>query len=75
MPLVGAELRAKDVLTADAVRVAPSASIRDLDRMSEEQEISGVPVVDQGGRVIVADDEKLPLGIITSMDLLRAFSR
>jgi CBS domain-containing protein len=65
MPAVRADLRARDVMTADPVCISPSAGIRELARLLEEQEISGVPVVDQQGRVI---------GVVTKTDLIRRCS-
>ncbi len=62
MLLTRTELRAKDVMTTDPVCVSPAATIRDLARVFEQCEISGVPVVDQEGRVI---------GIVTKTDLIR----
>jgi CBS domain-containing protein len=62
MASVRQELRARDVMTADPVCVGPSATIRDLGRIFEEHEISGVPVVDQQGRII---------GVVSKTDLIR----
>lgn len=60
-----AELKAKDVMTPDPVCVSPAAGIRELARLFEEHEISGVPVADQQGRVI---------GIVSKTDLIRRCS-
>lgn len=65
MSLVKAELRAKDVMTADPVCVGPSVRLRELARIFEEHEISGVPVLDQEGRVI---------GVVSKTDLIRRCS-
>lgn len=65
MSLVKAELKAKDVMTPDPVCVSPAAGIRELARLFEEHEISGVPVADQQGRVI---------GIVSKTDLIRRCS-
>ncbi|MBX3384478.1 MAG: CBS domain-containing protein [Phycisphaeraceae bacterium] len=62
MSLVKSELKAKDVMTADPVCVPRSARIRELARVFEEHEISGVPVTDQHGKVI---------GVVTKTDLIR----
>lgn len=62
MSLVKTELKAKDVMTADPVCVEPSTRIRELARVFEEHEISGVPVVDQEGRVV---------GVVSKTDLIR----
>jgi predicted transcriptional regulator len=65
MSLVTTELRAKDVMTADPVCVPGSTRIRELARVFEEHEISGVPVVDGEGRVI---------GVVSKTDLIRRCS-
>lgn len=117
MSLIQKELKAKDVMTVNEVCIGPWGTIRKLAHLFETHEVSGVPVVDQAGKVIgevipeplvcvedfmtedplmvgpelsaaavarmmfehrvhraiVADDEKFPIGIITSLDLLGAF--
>ena len=65
MSLVNTELKAKDVMTADPVCVSPSTRIRELARVFEEHEISGVPVTDQEGKVI---------GVVSKTDLIRRCS-
>jgi len=65
MATVNGELRAKDVMTATPVCVGPSATIRELARVFEEHEISGVPVIDVEGRVI---------GVVSKTDLMRRCS-
>jgi CBS domain-containing protein len=65
MSLVKSELKAKNVMTADPVCVQVSARIRELARVFEEHEISGVPVIDQEGRVI---------GVVSKTDLIRRCS-
>ena len=62
MSLLKTELKARDLMTTEPVCVSPSTRIRELARMFEEHEISGVPVVDQEGRVI---------GIVSKTDLIR----
>ncbi len=62
MSIVKTELRAKDVMSTDPVCVAPSTRIRELAQIFEEHEISGMPVVDQEGRVI---------GVVSKTDLIR----
>lgn len=62
MAVVRSEIKARDVMTADPICVAPSTTIRELARVFEENEISGAPVVDQQGRVI---------GIVSKTDLIR----
>jgi CBS domain-containing protein len=65
MTQIKAELRARDVMTADPVCVSPSTTIRELARVFEEHEISGAPVVDQEGRVV---------GVVSKTDLIRRCS-
>jgi CBS domain-containing protein len=62
MPLVKTEQRAKDLMTPDPVCIGPSGTIRELARLFEEHEISGVPVVDPSGMVV---------GIVSKTDLIR----
>ena len=59
-PLVCVE----DFMTEDPLLVGPELSAAAVARMMFERRIH---------RVIVTDDEKFPIGIITSMDLLGAF--
>jgi CBS domain-containing protein len=65
MSLVKTHLKAKDVMTPDPVCVTPSTRLRELARLFEEHEISGVPVVDQQGRVV---------GVVSKSDLIRRCS-
>jgi CBS domain-containing protein len=65
MALVTTETRAKDVMTPDPVCVTPSTTIRELARVFDQNEISGVPVVDKDGRVV---------GIVSKTDLIRRCS-
>lgn len=62
MQAVTTELKARDVMTPDPVCVPPSATMRELARAFEEHEISGVPVVNQEGKVV---------GIVSKTDLIR----
>lgn len=61
-PLVCVE----DFMTEDPLMVGPELSARAVARLMVDKRIH---------RVIVADDERNPLGIITSMDLLGALSK
>lgn len=65
MSMVKAELRAKDIMTPEPVCVEPSATIRELARIFEENEISGAPVVDAQGKVV---------GVVSKSDLIRRVS-
>jgi CBS domain-containing protein len=55
-------LKTKDVMVCEPVCVDPSMTVRQLARIFEENEISGVPVVDTEGHVI---------GIASKTDLIR----
>jgi CBS domain-containing protein len=56
----------QDFMTEDPLMVGPELSAAAVARMMYEKRIH---------RVIVADDERFPLGVITSMDLLGAFPK
>lgn len=62
MAIVKTEMKAKDVMTPEPVCVEPATTIRELARVFEENGVSGVPVVDQQGRVI---------GVVSKTDLIR----
>ena len=55
----------RDIMQTAIVTIAPDAPLRAVQGVFVEQGIHGAPVVDEEGRV---------LGVITSMDLLRAAS-
>ncbi|RWK89791.1 MAG: CBS domain-containing protein [Mesorhizobium sp.] len=55
-------MRAKDVMTARVVTVSPDHSVRHAARIMLDHRISGMPVVDDGGRVV---------GIVSEGDFLR----
>ncbi len=61
-PLVCVE----DFMTEDPLMVAPDVSAGKVARMMHESRVH---------RVIVADEEQFPIGIITSLDLLAEFPR
>jgi CBS domain-containing protein len=54
-------LKAKDIMTKDVITVKPDTTVEELARLLTENRISGVPVVD--------DDGKLT-GIVTENDLI-----
>ena len=56
---------AKSVMTDSVVSVSPEASLLTTLRLFVEEDIHGAPVV---------DDEKRPVGVITSSDVLRALN-
>jgi CBS domain-containing protein len=59
------DLMAKDVMVPEPVCVEPSTTVRQLARVFEENEISGVPVVNKEGKVI---------GVVSKTDLIRRCS-
>jgi CBS domain-containing protein len=54
-------LHARDIMTTEVLTVTPETSIADLSKTLENRKIGGVPVVDQGGRLV---------GVITQNDLV-----
>lgn len=60
-----AHLTARDVMTLEPVCVGPATTIRELARVFEENEISGAPVVNRGGRLV---------GVVSKTDLIRRCS-
>ena len=54
-------LTAKDIMTKDVVTVTPDTSIEELSNLLVANEISGVPVVNDGGAIV---------GIVTENDLI-----
>jgi len=56
-------LRARDLMERDIISVTPDTTILDVHRMFVEEEIHGAPVIDEQEHV---------LGVITTLDLLRA---
>jgi CBS-domain-containing membrane protein len=55
-------MRAKDVMTSPFVTVGPDATVQEIATLLIERRVSGVPVLDQGERVV---------GIVSEGDLLR----
>jgi CBS domain-containing protein len=49
-------------MTREPVVIAPATTIRELARLLEENEISGMPVVDEEGRLV---------GVVSKTDLMR----
>ena len=58
-------LTARDIMETQVITLSPNDPLSNVHRLFCDEEIHGAPVVDDEGRV---------LGIITSMDLLRAAS-
>jgi CBS-domain-containing membrane protein len=59
-------LKAKDIMTKDVITVRPDATIDSLARLLVKHDISGVPVVDDKGKL---------KGIVTENDLITKNSR
>jgi CBS domain-containing protein len=55
-------MHAKDIMTTSVVTVTPDTPVPAIARLLLERRISGVPVVDAGGRLV---------GIVTESDLMR----
>ena len=55
------ELKVRDIMRTDVVTVGPDATVRELADLLAEHKISGVPVVDEDGRL---------LGIVTEGDVI-----
>ena len=47
-----AELKVRDIMQTAVVKVGPETTVRELAEVLAEHKISGVPVVDDEGRVI-----------------------
>jgi CBS domain-containing protein len=54
-------LSARDIMTTEVLTVSPETSIAELSKTLENRKIGGLPVVDQGGRLV---------GVITQSDLV-----
>ena len=54
-------MRVREFMTRDVVTVRPDTAVHDIAALMVERRISGMPVVDDGGRVI---------GIVSQGDLL-----
>ncbi len=55
-------MQVKEIMTRTVFTVAPDTPVAQVARLLREKHISGVPVVDEGGRVI---------GIVTEIDLIK----
>lgn len=55
-------MRARDIMTTNVVTVSPETDIAEAVRLMLERQISGVPVIDDSGRLV---------GILTEGDLMR----
>ena len=54
-------MQVRDIMTSPAITIGPEADIRSVARTLRERQVSGLPVVDEGGQV---------LGLITELDLI-----
>jgi CBS domain-containing protein len=54
-------MKASDIMTKDVVTVRPDTTVREIAALMTERRISGVPVVDAGGKLV---------GIVSESDLL-----
>lgn len=54
-------LKAKDIMTSEVITVDENRSVKDLAKILAENKISGVPVVDDQGKIV---------GIVTESDLI-----
>jgi CBS-domain-containing membrane protein len=54
-------LQARDILTKEVITATPETTVTEVAALLEQHRISGVPVVDAGGRVV---------GVITQSDLV-----
>jgi CBS domain-containing protein len=54
-------MRVADIMTRDVVVAAPVTTVSEIARLMWHHNLSGLPIVDAGGRVV---------GIVTEMDLL-----
>jgi CBS-domain-containing membrane protein len=57
------ELRVRDVMTTDVVTAGRDQSLKEIARLMYDQRVSGLPIVDQDGRLV---------GIVSEADLLRS---
>ncbi len=55
-------MRAKDVMTSPVATVGLDATVQEIAKLLIERRVSGVPVLDTGGRVV---------GIVSEGDLMR----
>jgi CBS domain-containing protein len=58
------DYQAQDVMTRDPVTTSPDTTLRELEEIFEKHDFNSLPVVDANGDV---------QGIVTKLDLLRAF--
>ncbi|MDA8234702.1 MAG: CBS domain-containing protein [Clostridia bacterium] len=54
-------MKAKDIMTTELITVNPEATVEDVAKVLSQHKISGVPVLDEGGKLV---------GIVSEGDLL-----
>ena len=55
----------RDIMTTNVITISPDATLKEVGAILKEKRISGIPVVDGGGRLI---------GIVTLTDMLRVLN-
>jgi CBS domain-containing protein len=55
----------RDAMTADPIAIGPHTRLREAEQLFERHQFNGLPVV---------DDQRHLIGILTKLDLLKAFS-
>lgn len=60
------DLRVEDFMTEDPITASPDAPLRELARCMAQEEVH---------RVVIVDDDGVALGIVTSMDVMRALAQ
>ena len=59
-------MKVRDVMTADVAVAGPQTPVSEIARLMDERDVSGVPVVDEGRRVV---------GLVTDLDLIARNTR
>ncbi|NOZ27696.1 MAG: CBS domain-containing protein [Chloroflexi bacterium] len=59
-------MKVRDIMTTDVKIVSPDTPVQDIIRMFRDYAVSGLPVVDDEGKLV---------GIVTEMDLIRRHAR
>ncbi len=58
------QYRVEDVMTSEVATTTPDAPLAEAEKIFEEHDFNGLPVVDETGRLV---------GVVTKLDLLRTF--
>jgi CBS domain-containing protein len=59
-------MQAKEIMTPQVITVSPATPVAEIAHLLREKHISGVPVVDEAGKVV---------GIVTEIDLIKRHAR